>query len=103
MFDRNGCSKLLAGSTVYLSCTDRLIGYKNGHIKAIVLEILRKKMDKNLLINDILKYHPQSEPFEPDDFMNIKADETVLSYVESCYRRGQINTIIKQYIREGLI
>lgn len=103
MFDQNGCSKLTKGSKVYLSGTDRIIGYKNGHIKAIVLANIGEIVDKKLLINDIMKYHPQSEPFEPDDFMDIVADEIVLSYIESCYRSGQINTVIKQYIKEGLI
>lgn len=103
IFNQNGCTKLTTGSKVYLSGTDRIIGYKNGHIKAIVLANLGEAPDKKLLINDIMKYHPQSEPFEPDDFMDIEADEIVLSYMESCYRSGQINTVIKQYIKEGLI
>ena len=55
------------------------------------------------MINDIVKYHPQSEPFEPDDFMEIVADEAILLYLENCYRSGQINTVIKKYIKEGLI
>lgn len=103
MFDKNGCSKLTIGSKVYLSSTDRIIGYKNGHVKNIVLAALGEKLNKKLLINDIIKYHPQSERFEPDDFMDVEADETILSYIESCYRNGQINTVIKQYIKEGLI
>lgn len=103
IFDQNGCSKLTTGSKVYLSSTDRIIGYKNGHIKAIVLANPVEKLDKKLLINDIMKYHPQSEPFEPDDFMDIELDEAVLPYMEDCYRSGRINTVIKQYIKEGRI
>ena len=103
LFDQNGCSELTTGSNVYLSGTDRIIGYKNGHVKAIVLANTKEILDKKLLINDIMKYHPQSEPFRPDDFMDIEADEVVLSYIESCYRNGQINTVIKRYIKEGLI
>lgn len=103
MFDQNGCSKLLYGSKVYLSGTDRIVGYKNGHIKEIVLPKQPESIDKALLINDILKYHPQAEPFEPDDFMDILPDESVLLYIESCYRSGKINTVLKRYIKEGLI
>lgn len=83
---------------VYLSESDRIVGYKNGHIKAFV-----EKLDTKQLINDIIKYHPQSEAFEPDDFMDITTDETVLAYLENCYRSGRINTVTKRYIKEGLI
>ena len=55
------------------------------------------------MINDILKYHPQCEAFELDDYMDIEMDEVVLTYIEECYRNGMINTVIKRYIKEGLI
>lgn len=103
LFDKNGCIPLIAGSRIYLFGTDRIVGYRNGHVKAVILAKLKKELDKGRLISDIIKYHPQIEPFEPDDFMEIESDETVLSYIENCYRKGQINTIIKQYIKEGLI
>lgn len=103
IFDKNGCDRLVAGSKAYLSETDRILGYKNGHVRVIVLATSKKTTDKKELINDIIKYHPQSEPFEPDDFMEIVADEAILLYLENCYRSGQINTVIKKYIKEGLI
>lgn len=103
MFDKNGCSRLIAGSKVYLSGSDRIVGYKNGHIKAFVFAEPEESINKKMLIDDIIKYHPRSELFEPDDFMDIEADEVVLSYIESCYRSGKINTVIKQFIKEGLI
>ena len=91
------------GSNVYLSESDRIVGYKNGHIKAFVCACPKEKTDTRQLINDILKYHPQSEAFKPDDFMDITIDETVLAYLENCYRSGRINTVIKRYIKEELI
>lgn len=103
LFDQNGCTRLTSGSNVYLSESDRIVGYKNGHLKAFVCACPKEKTDTRQLINDILKYHPQSEPFEPDDFMNITTGETVLSYLENCYRSGRINTVVKRYIKEGLI
>ena len=103
IFDKNGCDRLVAGSKAYLSETDHILGYKNGHVRVIVLATSKKTTDKKKLINDIIKYHPQSEPFEPDDFMEIVADEAILLYLENCYRSGQINTVIKKYIKEGLI
>lgn len=103
LFDKNGCTPLIAGANIYLSDTDRIVGYKNGHVKVVILAEAKKELDKGKLIQDIIKYHPQTEPFEPDDFMDIIADETVLAYIESCYRSGQINSVIKKYIKEGLI
>ena len=103
LFDQNGCTRLISGSNVYLSESDRIVGYKNGHIKAFVCACPKEKPDTKQLINDIIKYHPQSEAFEPDDFMDITTDETVLAYLENCYRSGRINTVAKRYIKEGLI
>lgn len=103
LFDRNGCTRLIPGSKVYLSESDRIVGYKNGHIKAFVYACSKEKTDTRQIINDIIKYHPQWELFKPDDFMNITTDETVLAYLEKCYRSGRINTVVKRYIKEGLI
>ena len=36
LFDQNGCTRLIPGSNIYLSESDRIVGYKNGHIKAYV-------------------------------------------------------------------
>lgn len=103
LFDQNGCTRMTSGSNVYLSESDRIVGYKNRHLKAFVFACPKKKPDTRQLINDILKYHPQSEPFKPDDFMDITTDEAVLSYLENCYRSGRINTVIKQYIKEEMV
>lgn len=103
LFDQNGCTRLIPGANVYLSESDRIVGYKNGHIKAFVCACPKENLDTKQLINDIIKYHPQSEAFEPDDFMDITTDETVLAYLENCYRSGRINTVAKRYIKEGLI
>lgn len=103
LFDQNGCTRLTSGSNVYLSESDRIVGYKNGHLKAFVYACPKEKTDIKQLINDILKYHPQTEPFEPDDFMDITTDEIVLSYLENCYRNGRINSVIKRYIKEELV
>lgn len=103
LFDQNGCTRLTPGAIIYLSESDRIVGYKNGHIKAFVCAHPKEKPDTRQLINDILKYHPQSEAFDPDHFMDITTDETVLVYLENCYRSGRINTVVKRYIKEGLI
>lgn len=103
MFDKNGSTKLLAGARIYLSRLDYIVGYKNNHIKILIKANKQGILDKKQLIETIIKYHPQSEQFDPDEFMNIEADETVLSYIESCYRSGRINTVVKQYIKEKSI
>ena len=100
LFDKNGCTRLIAGSKVYLSKDDKIIGYKNGHIKAYILGCLEVTYTTTDILNDILKYHPQSEPFDMDEFMDIDVDETILTYLEKCYRCGMINSVVKRYIME---
>lgn len=103
IFDKNGCRKLRHGTNVYLSNGDRIVGYKSGHIQSLVYPCPETRMDKESLLMDILKYHPQAELFEPDDFMEPETDPIILDYLENCYRNGEINSVIKQYIKEGLI
>lgn len=103
LFDQNGCSHLISGSTVYLSNIDRIVGYQNGHIKALVFGLPDERMDTQQMLEDILKYHPQNEKFIPDEFMSVKTDDTIIDYLEKCYRKGTINSVVRRYIKEGLI
>ena len=36
-------------------------------------------------------------------FMETEMDDAVVSYLEECYRKGSINSVIRRYIKEGLI
>lgn len=103
LFDNDGCTRLIAGTTIYLSEKDKVMGYKNGHIKEIILGYPLEEESPEKVIFDILKYHPQSEKYVSDEFVDVTPSETAMSYLESCYRSGRINTVVKNYIEEGLI
>lgn len=103
MFDKNGCTPLYCGTSVFLTERDRIVGYKNGHIKALVYSSNERSMDVKDTIEDIIKYHPQAEDFIADEFTDIAVGEEIDSYLEGCYKSGTINTVIKQYIMEGLL
>ena len=103
LFDIDGCARLIPGTTLYLCEKDKVIGYKNGHIKEIILGYPLEEENPEKRIFDILKYHPQSEKFVLDEFIDVTSSEVSMSYLESCYRNGRINTVVKRYIKEGLI
>lgn len=103
LFDNDGCTRLIAGTTIYLSEKDKVIGYKNGHIREIILGYPLEEESPEKVIFDILKYHPQSEKYVSDEFIDITPSEAAMSYLENCYRSGRINTVVKRYIGEGLI
>lgn len=103
LFDQDGCRKLTIEEKVYLSANDRIVGYRNNHIKLIVSSGDRDIPSVEEIIDDILKYHPQSEPYNPDLFLDLSLSESVVTYLEKCYRSGRINTVIKKYIEEGLL
>lgn len=103
LFDSDGCTRLIAGTTIYLSEKDKIIGYKNGHIKEIILGYPLEEESPEKVIFDILKYHPQSEKYVLDELIDVTPSEAAMSYLESCYRSGRINTVVKHYIEEGLI
>ena len=46
IFDKNGCDRLVAGAKAYLSETDHILGYKNGHVRVIVLATSKKQLIK---------------------------------------------------------
>lgn len=103
MFDKNGCTPLYCGTSIYLTEKDRIVGYKNGHIKVLVYSSNERSMDVKDMIEDIIKYHPQAEDFIADEFTDIIVGEEIDSYLEGCYKSGKINTVIKRYIMEGLL
>lgn len=100
LFSKDGCVHLTAGSNVYLTKDDMIIGYLNGLTKVYIRGIPEEKISLEKRICDILKYHPQAEPFNSDDFMNIETNEIILNYLETCYRTGIINSTVKRYIEE---
>lgn len=103
MFDKNGCTRLFTGINAYLSETDKIVGYKNGHVKVLIYGCPKHDEDPAQIIEDVLKYHPLTESFNPDEFMETDMDEVVMAYLEECYRKGSINSVIRRYIKEGLI
>ena len=103
LFDNDGCTRLVAGTKIYLSEKDRVVGYKNGHIKEIILGCPVEEANPEKVIFDILLYHPQSEKYDPNEFIDVTLSEAVMLYLESCYRNGRINTVVRHYIKEGLI
>ena len=103
LFSKDGCVRLISGSNVYLTQGDKIIGYKNGLIKVYINGVPDNVSSLEKRINDIVKYHPQSEPFVPDEFMNIEVNDIILNYLETCYRSGVINSTVKRYIEEKKI
>ena len=103
LFSKDGCVRLISGSNVYLTKGDKIIGYMNGLIKVYINGVPDNVSSLEKWINDIVKYHPQSEPFVLDEFMNIEVNEIILNYLETCYRSGMINSTVKRYIEEKKI
>lgn len=102
-FDINGCIRLNVGATVYLAKRDKIIGYKNGNVKKYIYSTDESLQSTEERLSDILKYHPQIESFNPDDYMDVDVSETILDYLETCYRTGMINSVVKRFIKEKRI
>lgn len=100
LFSKDGCVRLISGSNVYLTKGDKIIGYMNGLVKVYINGVPDNVSSLEKTINDIVKYHPQSESFVLDEFMNIEVNEIILNYLEICYRSGVINSTVKRYIKE---
>lgn len=103
LFDQCGCRKLTVNEKVYLTENDRIAGYRNNHLKRIILSVKKSVPSAEFIINDILKYYPQSDSYKLEDFLGLSVCEPVITYLEKCYRNGRVNTIVKKYIEEGLL
>lgn len=103
IFDQDGCRRLAPYENVYLTETDFINGYKNGHLKVTIHGLPVKNLSEEELLDDIIKYHPQTEAYNPDEFIDKTLSELVINYLEKCYRSGKINTVVKEYIKEGLL
>jgi hypothetical protein len=103
LLDKEGYRKLIIGEKVYLLEDDRILGYKNNHLKCIVSSDSNSMPTAEIIIADILKYHPQSEIYNHNDFSDGLFSKTVSNYLEACSKNGRINTIVKKYIKEGLL
>lgn len=103
LFDQDGCRKLSVGQSVYLTEQDRIVGYRNGRVQKVVSNNKKSVLTAQQIIEDIQKYHPQSENYNSDDFSDSYASELVISYLEECHRNCRINTVVKKYIEEGLL
>src|SRR5699024_11123011 len=102
IFDQDGCRRLAPYENVYLTETDFINGYKNGHLEVTIHGLPVKNLSEEELLDDIIKYHPQTEAYNPDEFIDKTLSELVINYLEKCYRSGKINTVVKEYIKEGL-
>ena len=103
IFDRDGCRKLSVGESVYLTEQDIIKGYKHGRIQKVISNNKKILMTTQEIIEDIQKYHPQTEIYNSDFFTYLHASERVISYLDECYKSGSINTVVKKYIEEGLL
>lgn len=103
LFDQDGCRHLSYEETVYLSIEERITGYKNGHLACIITGKPPITRSPEMIIEDILKYHPQTEVYNPDEFIGFVASEPILAYLEKCCSSGRINTVVKKYIKESLL
>ena len=103
LLDKDGYRKLIIGEKVYLLEDDRILGYKNNHLKCIVSSDSNSIPTAEIIIADILKYHPQSESYNHNDFSDGLFSKTVSNYLEACSKNGRINTIVKKYIKEGVL
>lgn len=103
IFNRDGCRKLSDEENVYLTEKDTIKGYKHGRIQKVILSNKKIPMTTQEIIEDILKYHPQTEIYNSDFFTYLHASGRVISYLDECYKSGSINTVVKKYIEEGLL
>ena len=103
LLDREGYRKLIIGEKVYLTEGDQIVGYKNNHLKCIISGDSNSLPTAEKIIADILKYHPQSELYNPSDFSEKVYSNVVSNYLEDCNKNGRINAIVKKYIKEGLL
>lgn len=96
-----GCRLLSPGEEINLSKDSVIIGYKNRHPRKIILPKERRKISKEDLLLDILRYYPKEEFCDPENLEKLSYKDYMSPYMERCKKRGRINSVVKSYLEEG--
>ncbi|MDU0331169.1 hypothetical protein RW092_13325 [Paenibacillus sp. 3LSP] len=103
-FNRYGVSPLSCGQDIYLTPTSSIIHYEySNYPVSYIYPDSKKEVSSEDFLNDILAHNKRLEEFDDISFSSITLSETASRYIDKCRVKGKINSVAKQFIKEGWI
>lgn len=103
LFNNSGVSPLVNGQNVFLTPDSLIIQYRSNYPVGYIFPCSQKELTENELLGDILKHYKRNEVFDSTKFNGFVANGSVSNYVEKCRRSGIINSVVMQFIKEGIL
>lgn len=103
-FNRSGISPISKGMSVFLTPNSEVRHYSFGYLDSIVTDANDSTtLTGDRLLQDILMQYKRKEVFNWADYEALELSNTAFQYIESCEKKGLINSAAKYYIEEGWI
>lgn len=103
LFNLSGVSILKSGQVVYLTPQSVIKCYESNYPTYMIYPCCQEKLANGDLIDDILMHCKRTEKLDLEQFMSLALSNTASQYIDKCSVSGSINSIVKQFIMEGLI
>jgi len=103
LFGPSGVKPLCKEQTVFLTPRSEIRHYCFGYQIERILPYLPRELCDEPLLNDILTHYRRTEAFDQICFSSYPLSKIASQYIEKCKETGQINTMAKRFIEEGLL
>lgn len=103
LFNHFGVKRLSEGQSVSLTPQDEIRHYDFGYLTSRIYPRLQEELAGEYLLADILSHYRRTEVFDKSVLSSCVFSETASQYIKKCETSGLINTMVKQFIEEGLL
>lgn len=103
LFNHSGVSPLKNGQFVYLTPKSMIKRYESNYPTHIIYPCCKKELVNENLLEDILMHYKRTETLDLNQFMSLALSNTASQYIDKCSVSGYINSVVKQFIMEGLL
>jgi hypothetical protein len=103
LFNNSGVSPLVNGQNVFLTPNSFIIQYKSNYPVGYIFPCPQKGQTEKELLEDILKHYKRNEDFDSNKFHRFIPSEAISKYIERCKTAGTINSVVMQFIEEGIL
>jgi len=101
LFNCSGVKPLNNGHTVSLTPKSEIRRYRFGYLIGRLVPYIQRELTGESLLLDILAHYKRTESFEKSFFTSCSLSDIASLYLNKCEESGLINSVAKQFIKEG--
>lgn len=103
LFNNSGVSPLVNGQDVFLTPNSLIIQYKFNYPVGCICPCPQKEPTEKELLTDILKHYKRNVGFNSNKFHGFIFSEAISKYIGKCRIARTINSVVMQFIEEGVL